>query len=551
MRRAFFLLILFSVAVASFADVDGQYWVEGDRIFPPFETIYISDGLKESWAASDQLDWVIGRKDILDRLNPIWINSTRQFSAAPWLYEGRGLWTVLVDGVVFRSLLLPSLAQDYVRSLDPALIDSVELEYGGDSGLYGYNSALGAVGVSLPRASFSDRLGGASELFGRASTLEREESAWWRASLFSPNLSALGEIAGRRWENDDSDTLTREQFIGVFGQPSSSLNSSFSFLARHLNNLESDVISSDFDSQQASLDLDYKRAASGLTDIHFALLGVNLEDGEDPVNSVERWQWVGGRALSGFEAGRMFRTVVGFDGFWERADYDEVRSGEDKADAASGAGFMLLELKPAEKFELVPGFRYDVARDEDEQYEFVSPSLKISYAASDIWNFIASYDHSNGGNNEHEEAWDSWKFGVKITDERVRAVAGVGYIDSEKDSPYSFGRMRIFLGYNWRFDFSSAWVRWDEDDNNLFGHCAVRFAGTEHDWWVEWISMYAANRELSGFFWRHDLFARFQFFRYLSLRAGVENLLDRRYRIELMKFEPRNYKFQLEFAFEI
>ena len=59
------------------------------------------------------------------------------------------------------------------------------------------------------------------------------------------------------------------------------------------------------------------------------------------------------------------------------------------------------------------------------------------------------------------------------------------------------------------------------------------------------------NRELSGFFWRNDLYARFRFFRYLALRAGVENMFDRRYRIEILEFRERNYRFQLEFCFEI
>ena len=79
----------------------------------------------------------------------------------------------------------------------------------------------------------------------------------------------------------------------------------------------------------------------------------------------------------------------------------------------------------------------------------------------------------------------------------------------------------------------------------------MRFSGIDGDWWVEWSSSFASNRRLSGYFWRHDIYARFRFFRYLALRAGVENILDRRYNVELMSFDKRNYRFQLEFLFGI
>lgn len=552
MKKILLLLTFVATAASSFSDETELFWVEGDKIFPTFETIFISSGLAESWDASNQLDWAIGRQDILDRLNYSWTSSVRAFSAVPWLYERKGSWSVLIDKVALKSLLAPELARDYALSLDPSLIDSVELIHGAASYLYGPAFALGAINISLPCASCGDRLGGTNELVGRVTTLEREQSAWWRAALLSQKFSAIGEIAGREWENEFSSSFTREQFIRIAGLASSNLSLSGSFFARHINNLESNLFLADFDSQQASVNLDYGRSGSGITDVYLALLGIDLRADEDSASSIERWQWVGGRAISGFQTGWTLQPIIGFEGFWERARFDEVEEGGgQEADAALGAGFVLIRFQPTSKFELATGFRYDVAQNDDSQYEFISPSLKASYAPSEIWNFIASYDHSDGGGEEYDIAWDSWKLGVKISDERVRSVLGVGYIDSEADNPYSFGRMRIFLGYNWRFDFSTAWIRWDEDYHHLFGHCAVRFAGTEHDWWVEWVSAYASNRELSGFFWRHDLFARFRFFKYLSLRAGVENIFDKRYFIELMEFEPRNYKFQLEFAFGI
>lgn len=536
---------------SSFADGE-LLWVEGDRIYPAFEMLFISHGFEERWDETNQLDWVIGSQDILDRLNYLWLKSVRTFSAAPWLHEERGRQAILIEGVELKSFLVPELVHDYAMSLDPALVDSVEIIHGAASYFYGPDSAMGTINISLPRASVSSKLSGASELVGRVTTLEREQSAWWRASILSRKVAAVGEIAGREWENDFSDALTREQFLRIFGLASPDVSLSGSFFARHINNMESNPVFSDFDSQQASVSLDYRRLGAGFTDARIALLGIDLRADDSLTNAVERWQWVGGRALSGFQTGWALKPLIGFEGFWERAKFDDAYEKREKNPEANlSAGFVLMRFQPSNKFELTPGFRYDVARDENSQYEFISPSLKASYALTEIWNFIASCDHSDGGGEDYDIAWDSWKVGVKILDERVRSVLGVGYIDGESDNPYSFGRMRIFLGYNWRFDFSTAWMRWDEDYHHLFGHCAVRFLGTEHDWWVEWVSSYASNRKLSGLFWRHDLFARFRFFRYLSLRAGVENVFDKRYFIELMDFEPRNYKFQLEFAFEI